>query len=235
MPTTMQSALQTRTPAIAQSSIPVIPAERQAAAQPAIQTEIQSQIIVAPVSPRHSRAGMSDERTALPRKPAAQAVLMITAIPGAESCATNLAAALGVPVEIASSRKLGLNALRRHDYATVIVDESIAEADPAGTDLIWKHSGLAVPLQVNFALVGCARLGREVKAALARREHEQTLAMRAATSSLENDLKSTVTGLLLQSELALSGPSVPPELASKLKLMVELAGTLRRRLEQPRL
>ena len=158
---------------------------------------------------------------------------MITSIAGAESCAASLAGALGVPVEIASSRKLGLSALRRRDYATVIVDESIAEADPAGADLIWKHSGLAVPLQINFALVGCARLGREVKAALARREQEQSLAMRAATSSLENDLKSTVTGLLLQSELALSEPSVPPQLASKLQLMVELAGTLRRRLSSP--
>ncbi len=127
----------------------------------------------------------------------------------------------------------GLAALRRRDYATVIVDESIVEADPAGADLLWKHSARAVPLQINFALLGCARLGREVKAALARREHEQSLAMRAATSSLENDLKSTVTGLLLHSELALSEPSVPPQLASKLKLMVELAGSLRRRLEQP--
>ena len=56
--------------------------------------------------------------------------------------------------------------------------------------------------------------------------------MRAATSSLENELKSTVAGLLLNSELALQEPSVPPQLASKLQLMVELAGTLRRRLEQ---
>jgi hypothetical protein len=194
-----------------------------------------SSAIVHPATPIHSRAeNPSPHPSPLAPSPAQQAVLMITAIPGAESCATSLAGALGVPVEIASSRKLGLSALRRRDYATVIVDESIAEADPAGTDLIWKHSGLAVPLQVNFALVGCARLGREVKAALARREHEQSLAMRAATSSLENDLKSTVTGLLLQSELALSEPSVPPQLASKLQLMVELAGTLRRRLEQPR-
>ena len=162
-----------------------------------------------------------------------QAILMITAIAGAESCAASLAGTFGLPVEIASSRKLGLAALRRRDYATVIVDESIVEADPAGADLLWKHSGLAVPLQINFALLGSARLGREVKAALSRREHEQSLAMRAATSSLENDLKSTVTGLLLHSELALSEPSVPPQLASKLKLMVELAGSLRRRLEQP--
>ena len=159
---------------------------------------------------------------------------MVTSMAGAENCAASLAGMLGQPVEIASSRKLGLSALRRRDYAMVIVDETIAEADPAGADLLWKHSGLAVPLQINFALLGCARLGREVKAALARREQERSLALRAATSTLENDLKSTVTGLLLQSELALAEPSVPPQLASKLKLMVELAGTLRRRLEQPR-
>ncbi len=164
-----------------------------------------------------------------------QTVLMITSIAGAESCATSLAGALGRSVEIATSRKLGLAALRRRDYASVIVDESIAESDPAGAELLWKHCGLAVPLQVNFALLGCARLGREVRGALLRREQEQSLAMRAATSSLENELKSTVTGLLLQSELALAEPSVPPPLEAKLRLMVELAGTLRRQLERPRI
>jgi len=195
----------------------------------------QTQGIVAPAAPRHPRPATPSERPAFLRPSAPQSVLMITSIPGADSCAASLAAALGVPVEIASSRKLGLSALRRRDYATVIVDDSIAEADPAGTELIWKHSGLAVPLQINFALVGCARLGREVRAALARREQEESLAMRAATSNLENDLKSTLAGLLLNSELALAEPSVPPQLASKLQLMVELAGTLRRRLEQPHL
>jgi hypothetical protein len=164
-----------------------------------------------------------------------QSILIITAIANAENCAASLARQLSLPVEIASTRKLGLNALRRREYAAVIVDDSIAEADPDGAELLWKHSALAVPMQINFALLGCARLGREVKAALARREQEQSLAMRAATSTIESELKLTVTGLLLQSELALAEPSVPPQLASKLKLMVELAGTLRRQLERPRL
>jgi hypothetical protein len=163
-----------------------------------------------------------------------QSILLITAIANAESCAAGLARQLGVPVGIAASRRLGLAALRRCEYAAVIVDETIAEADPAGADLLWKHSGLAIPMQINFALLSGARLGREVRAALNRRGQEQTLAMRAASSSLENELKSAVTGLLLNSELALLEPSVPPQLASKLKLMVELAGSLRRRLDQPR-
>lgn len=201
-------------------------------------TQPPNQALLQPAPLAGIPATIPTEHQGLPQfSPAAlhRAVLMITAIAGAESCAASLAAMLGVPVEIASSRKTGLAALRRRDYATVIVDESIATADPAGADLLWKHSGLAVPLQINFALLGCARLCREVRAALGRREQEQSLAMRAATSSLENELKGTVTGLLLQSELALAEPSAPPQLTAKLKLMVELAGTLRRQLERPRL
>jgi len=54
---------------------------------------------------------------------------------------------------------------------------------------------------------------------------------RAATS-LERNLRDTVAGLLLQSQLALAEPSVPPQVADKLKLMVELASNLRQKLEQ---
>jgi hypothetical protein len=57
-------------------------------------------------------------------------------------------------------------------------------------------------------------------------------ALRAAASLLESELKSTVTGLLLQSQLALAEPEVSSKLAGKLELVAELASTLRRRLEQ---
>lgn len=237
----MQAAAQSTLKPATLSTAPSPSLSNQTQADPATPvaalTHNPAEVIVPPASLLHTRtANLQQQReSAHTRVSAPQSVLMITTIAGADSCASNLAAALGVPVEIASSRKLGLGALRRRDYSTVIVDDSIAEADPAGTELIWKHSGLAVPLQINFAVVGCARLGREVRAALARREQEQSLAMRAATSNLENDLKSTLAGLLLNSELALAEPSVPPQLASKLQLMVELAGTIRRRLEQPHL
>ena len=49
---------------------------------------------------------------------------------------------------------------------------------------------------------------------------------------LENDLKSTLTGLLLQSQLALAEPELSARVVGKLELMAELAGSLRRRLEQ---
>lgn len=164
-----------------------------------------------------------------------QPILMITSLAGAENCASAMAHQLGFTVEIAATRKAALIALRRSEYSVVVVDEALAESDPAGTELIWKHAALAVPLQVNFAISGASRVAREVRSALNRREQDQSLAMRAAASTIENELKSTVTGLLLQSQLALAEPCASPMLTAKLKLMVELAGSLRQQLARPQL
>ena len=99
-----------------------------------------------------------------------QPILMITALAGAENCATVMSRQLGSAVELVASRKAALAALRRTQYAVVVVDDSLAEADPEGTELIWKHAELAVPLQVNFAISGTPRIVREVRSALVRRE-----------------------------------------------------------------
>ena len=159
-----------------------------------------------------------------------QSLLMITSILGAENCAAVLASQLGFSVEIVVSRREGLARLRRHEYTIVVVDDAIAESDPEGAELLWKHAGLAVPMQINFAISGTTRLVREVRAVLARREQEQSLAMRAAAVAVESELRDTVTGLLLHSQLALKDAELSPQLSAKLKTVVELAGNLQQRL-----
>jgi hypothetical protein len=89
------------------------------------------------------------------------------------------------------------------------------------------------PLQINFALSGAARLIREIRAALHRREREQAVARRAAMAAIETELKTTVAGLLLHSQLALSESEVPPPVADKLRLMADLVGNLRQQLNAP--
>jgi 2-keto-4-pentenoate hydratase len=56
------------------------------------------------------------------------------------------------------------------------------------------------------------------------------LARRAAAAAIVSELKTTVAGLLLQSQLAVSSSEVPPSLADKLRVMAELAGSLRQQL-----
>jgi len=160
-------------------------------------------------------------------------ILMVTGIEGARNCAALIAAQLGMEVEVAEGRKAALSALRRKEYSAVVVDETIAECDPAAAEAICERAGLAIPLQINFALSGAARLIREIRAALHRREREQTLARRAATVAIETELKSTVAGLLLHSQLALSEREISAPLTEKLRVLADLAGNLRQQLTTP--
>jgi hypothetical protein len=157
-------------------------------------------------------------------------ILIISGIEGVRNCAETFSKQLEMKVDVADGRRAALAALRQKEFAAVVIDESLAECDPAGADAIWDRSGLAIPLQINFAVSGAARIVREIRAALHRREREQTKAMQAAAASIENDLKNTVCGLLLQSQLALSHGGVPAEVAEKLRTVVDLAGTLRQQL-----
>jgi hypothetical protein len=157
-------------------------------------------------------------------------ILMVTGIEGARNCAAVVGAQLGMTVEVAEGRKAALTALRRCEFAAVVVDETMAECDPAAAEAVWERAGLAIPLQVNFALSGTARLVREIRAALHRREREQSLARRAAAAAFDTELKTTVAGLLLHSQLALSGSEIPVPIAANLRVVADLAGDLRRQL-----
>jgi hypothetical protein len=160
-------------------------------------------------------------------------ILMVTGIEGARNCAAVVAEKLAMEVEVAEGRKAALVALRRREFSVVVVDETMAECDPAAAESIWTHAGLAIPLQISFALSGAARLIREIRAALLRREREQALARRAAAAAFETELKSTVAGLLLNSQLALNDSGIPLPAAEKLRIVADLASNLRQQLSAP--
>lgn len=160
-------------------------------------------------------------------------ILMVTGIEGARNCAAVVGAELDMEVEVAEGRKTALAALRRREFAAVVVDESLAECDPAAAEAIWGQAGLAIPLQINFALSGTVRLIRDIRAALHRREREQTQARRAAAADLESELKSTIAGLLLHSQLALNGVESRSPVADRLRVVTELAVNLRQQLSAP--
>ena len=157
-------------------------------------------------------------------------ILIVTGFEVAANCAAAVATQLGMEIEVAAGRKAALNVLRRREFLAVVVDETMAECDPSAAEAIWEHAGLAIPMQINFALSGTSRLIREIRAALRRRDREQTLARRAAAAAIESELKTTVAGLLLHSQIALSGSEPSSPLAEKLRTVTDLAGSLRQQL-----
>jgi len=160
-------------------------------------------------------------------------ILLVTGIEGARNCADVVGKQLGMAVEVAEGRREALACLRKGEFLAVVIDETLAECDPVAADRICEAAGLAIPLQINFAVSGAARLIREVRSALHRREREQAVARRAAAAAIEAELNSTVAGLLLHSQLALSGTEIPPPVADRLRVVADLAGSLRQQLSIP--
>jgi hypothetical protein len=157
-------------------------------------------------------------------------ILIVTGMEGADNCAAALTRLLSLDCEVAQGRKAAIVALKRAEYAALVVDEGIVDADPSGAEQIWEHAGLAIPVQVNFALAGAQRLAREIRLALNRRDRERALAHEAAAAAIETELKSTVAGLLLHSQLALQDLDVPTQLREKLRVVADLASNLREQL-----
>ncbi|HEX4037196.1 MAG TPA: hypothetical protein VHX37_03985 [Acidobacteriaceae bacterium] len=177
-----------------------------------------------------SAAAMNLPGTSAILLPVRAAALIVTAMEDIEETAATVAAHLGLTVEIAGSRAAALRLLGRRAYAVVLVDQILADADVEGADLLWKNAGLAIPLQMNFALAGSARLERELRAALARRQREQQLAAVAAVTELDAELKNAVTGFLLESGLALQEKNLPPEIENRLRRLAGIACQMRDRL-----
>lgn len=161
------------------------------------------------------------------------AALIVTALEGIEATAAALATRLNLTIEIASTRNAACRLLDRRSWSIVVLDQLFADADPEGADLLWKRTGLAIPLQINFGLAGADRLEREIHAALARRLREQELAAAVAWANLDSDLRNAVTGFLLESQLALAEPDIPPHLEGHLRTLASIADRMRSHLGNP--
>jgi hypothetical protein len=158
------------------------------------------------------------------------AVLLVTAAQMAQTCAEDIAAALDCTVELAESRKSAIALLRRQEFSAVVVDDALAEADLAGADQLFSAAGMAVPMQVNFAISSSARVIRELRAALYRRQADEARARTAVESNLQAELGSALTGMVLELDLLRSGQDFPPAFRNRLVQLTNLTTELRRKL-----
>jgi hypothetical protein len=158
-------------------------------------------------------------------------ILVVTPNLAAEECAEALCQATSEEVVMAASLREAGSLLRSESYLAVVLDQFLLETEPDETETVMRHLGTAIPLQMNLAISGGARLAREVRAAVQRRRHEELAARRAAVGTLQCELNGTVTALLLSCELALSVPGLSLAAAQKIESAHELVKKLRSQLE----
>jgi len=115
------------------------------------------------------------------------------------------------------------------EYTVVVLDQFLVEAEPEESDLILQHVGSAVPIYANFAISGIDRVARELRAAVNRHKREVGMARQSAEQMLRNELKGTLTALMLSCELALQA-SDQMTAEGKVRQIYELALEMRNKL-----
>jgi len=157
-------------------------------------------------------------------------VLIVTAMDGAENLARAISCDADAIVEIARSRRAALARLRRGPVTALLLDASLSEAEMTTSDMLWQNAHGAVPLEMPLASLGAVSVIRLLQSVLEGRRHAETQGRRMAAAAVAEDLQSTLTSLLLESDLLLRDKGLTPTLAEKARVVRELADTLRVRL-----
>lgn len=158
-------------------------------------------------------------------------ILLVTPSSRAAECVLALRSALGRSAESAATLPTATALLRAHEYTAVAIDQFLLDADPDGSEQMLQHLGGAVPVYVNCAISGIERVVREVRTALNRRQREERILRQSAERAVWNELRETVTAMLLSCDLVLGAQGVPTAAAEKIHSIHALANTIRHRLD----
>ncbi len=158
-------------------------------------------------------------------------IVLITGSSRAQECAAAIEKKTHHKTLVVSASAKAIECLQLHESEVLVMDESFQQSDSGAENLVLGHAGNALPIYVNLALHGAERVATEVNCGLQRRLRERAASMRAAGYELRNELRSEVTAILLNVELALREKSLAPSTAEKLGIVHEMAEKMRHKLE----
>lgn len=160
-------------------------------------------------------------------------ILLVTTCDRGDECAAVLQKATSEQVHVLkTTRQTQSKEDQVQGKITVVVmDEGMLDAEPITAQEFLDALDTAIPVFINFAISGMERIVREVRMALHRHQREHFQAMQAAENILRGEVKDTVTGILLSSQLALETPDIPKSAQAKVQDIYQLALALRARLD----
>lgn len=153
-------------------------------------------------------------------------ILLITPSTNVQEAVPTFVEATSEQVHVAPTLRQAAILLRSHDYAAVVLDQALLDAEPDESEILMQHSGTAVPLYINFGISGTQRVCRDLRVALQRRKKEIAAAKDAAEQVVRSELKGSVTAMLLSCEIALRVPELSGAAEMKVRAVYDLAQQL---------
>ena len=138
---------------------------------------------------------------------------------------------LKVRIVLVPNRRSALAALPKREFSLVVAADQKSDENCIGSAVLMQNAGGAAVVELNFDGLEISRIVHQIRAALDRALYERERARQAAIAALQGELRSSLSGLLLESQLALreSDSASRPKIAN----LVFLAGQLSERLKFP--
>ena len=155
--------------------------------------------------------------------------LLFAADPLASEAGRALRFHLAADVTVTETQARCIDALRRDSFDLILLEESALDLDPQGAEALYEALGASAAIEVNFGIMRADRVALAAGSALRRRQLDLQRAQAAAYSALQHQLTASVSGLLLESQLALrqAGPDAVPALHRLVGLAEHVCATLR--------
>jgi len=158
-------------------------------------------------------------------------ILLISPYQNAPFCAAQIQRATHDDVKTVNNIRLALAALRAETFGLVVADENLIESTPGSWDALIQRMESAAPVILDLACLRPEKVAALVLASRNRRVFDYELARQRARFDLESELKSDITGLLIQSELVLKAEGLSATTTERVKAVLETARRLRSRLK----
>lgn len=154
-------------------------------------------------------------------------VLLVTAKDGAQNLGAAVSRGADVVLEVVRSKRAALAVLRRKQFSAIVVDAALPDIEVTKTEMLWQNSNGAAPLEIDLGVLGATGLSRLLRSVLDERDHVEAKVREDVMRTMSDDLRSTVTGLLLQSDLALREKALTPAVEHRVRELRALADGLR--------
>jgi hypothetical protein len=158
-------------------------------------------------------------------------LLVITPSAKARGCAQAIQKVTSEETHVATTLSQAMAQLRAQEYVAVLIDQAFLETEPVESDMVLEHIGTAIPVHVNFAISGMDRVVRALRAALHRHKKGVLRLRQEIHQAIRNELKDTVTAILLSCEMALQVPNLPGAAEIKMRSVRSLAQEVRVKLD----
>ena len=132
-----------------------------------------------------------------------------------------LQAALSTAVVHVRTLRAALLRLSNERYSIIVVDSSTISADP---EILGNGAGIIPIVEIDLASTTTPALARQIRLARSCFARERLRARAEALAQLKGELRDSLSGLLLESELALR--EADPVRKPKLEKLVQLATRL---------